>query len=206
MRSRPDLSLEEAAHAVGHRRVMGIDEAGRGPIAGPVVAAAVILDPQAVPEGIDDSKRLSPKRRAVLRSQIESTAQWGIGVVEVDVIDRINILQATFLAMREAARGLAADHALIDGRQVPAGLNCSAEGIVEGDARSLSIAAASILAKEHRDDIMRALAQQDPRFNWGENKGYLTEAHRRALLQHGPTQHHRRSFAPVRNMLCPSDR
>ena len=206
MRTRPDTTLEDEARARGRRRVMGVDEAGRGPIAGPVVAAAVILDPAAIPEGLDDSKRLAPARRAALRAEIERTAVWAVGVVGVAAIDRINILQATFQAMREAAAGLGADHALIDGRMVPPGLGCPAEAVVKGDARSVSIAAASILAKEHRDALMRALAQQDPRFNWGENMGYPTEAHRRALLQHGPTQHHRRSFAPVRNMLCPQDR
>ncbi|MGR3540492.1 MAG: ribonuclease HII [Hasllibacter sp.] len=203
MRTRPDTALEDEARAAGHARIMGIDEAGRGPIAGPVVAAAVILDPEAIPEGLDDSKRLSPARRAALRAEIESTASFGIGVIGVETIDRVNILQATFLAMREAAKGLMADLALVDGRMTPPGLNCPATGIVKGDARSVSIAAASILAKEHRDAIMRALAQQDPRFNWGENKGYPTAQHRRALLQHGPTQHHRRSFAPVHDMLCP---
>ncbi|PRY92805.1 RNase HII [Hasllibacter halocynthiae] len=203
MRTRPDTALEEAARAEGFLRVAGVDEAGRGPIAGPLVAAAVILDPGAVPDGLDDSKRLSPARRAILREKIERTARWGVGVVDVATIDRVNVLQATFIAMREAMGDLLADLALIDGTMVPPGLNVPARAVVRGDARSASIAAASILAKELRDSMMRALAQQDPRFNWGKNKGYLTPEHRSALAQHGPTQHHRRTFAPVRDMLCP---
>lgn len=203
MRTRPDTALEQAARAEGFARIAGVDEAGRGPIAGPVVAAAVILDPHAIPEGLDDSKRLSSVRRAALRKRIEATACWGIGVVEVATIDQINVLQATFLAMREALVGLGADLALIDGTMIPPGSNIPARAVVRGDTRSASIAAASVLAKEHRDAIMRALAQQDGRFNWGRNMGYPTAEHRRALLQHGPTQHHRRTFAPLRHMLCP---
>ena len=181
---------------------MGIDEAGRGPWAGPVVSAAVRLDPEDVPDGLDDSKRLSPNRRAGLNAAIRASASVGVGLASVEEIDRLNIHRATLLAMRRAATALAGPPvALVDGRFMPDGIEGTP--IPKGDARCASIAAASIVAKVARDTIMRSLGQQHPPYHWEQNKGYGTQEHRAALLQHGPTQHHRRSFAPIRNMLCP---
>lgn len=199
---RPDLSLEHARGRPG-TLVCGIDEVGRGPWAGPVVAAAVILDLSSVPEGIDDSKRLSARRREALLDQLVASARLGIGVASVDEIDAINILQASFLAMRRAvaAIGVLPTHALVDGAHVPPGLPCPAEAVVGGDARVLSIAAASVVAKVTRDRMMVALAQQFPGYAWEKNMGYGTEAHRDGLSRHGVTQHHRKSFAPIRKML-----
>ena len=201
--SPPDLACEEAARAAGARRVAGVDEAGRGPLAGPVVAAAVILDPARIPPGMDDSKRLSPGRRKAILKALLEVAEVSIGTASVPEIDSLNIWGATGLAMARALAPLRADFAIIDGPHVPHGLPCHAIPLVRGDQRALCVAAASIAAKVRRDAIMRALAQQDPRFDWGKNMGYPTAAHRAALAQHGPTQHHRRSFAPVRQMLCP---
>lgn len=202
-RSLPDLSLEAEAWARGLRRVAGVDEVGRGPLAGPVVAAAVILDPARAPEGLDDSKRLSPARREALALALGEAAEVRVAEASVEEIDALGIWGATALAMARAVAPLAPDLALIDGRQIPPGLACPARAVVGGDRRSASIAAASIAAKVARDALMRALAQQDPRYGWARNKGYPTALHHAALRAHGPTQHHRRSFAPVHKMLCP---
>jgi len=195
----PDLSLEHASGGV----VAGIDEAGRGPWAGPVVAAAVILDAAAVPAGLNDSKKLSAKRREALFEAIIGTAKVGVGMVGPDEIDRINILAATEDAMGRALAALpcSPDLALIDGNRVPAGFGCPAESIVKGDARSCSIAAASIIAKVTRDRIMAGLAAEFPGYGWERNAGYGTAEHRAALTRLGVTPHHRRSFAPIRNIL-----
>lgn len=199
---RPDLTMEHA-HARPGALVCGIDEVGRGPWAGPVVAAAVILDLSAVPEGIDDSKRLSARRREALLDQLVASARLGLGVASVAEIDAINILQASFLAMRRAvtAIGVIPSYALVDGAHVPPGLPCPAQAVVGGDARVLSIAAASVVAKVTRDRIMVALAQQFPGYAWEKNMGYGTQAHRDGLDRLGVTQHHRKSFAPIRKML-----
>lgn len=186
--------------------IFGVDEAGRGPLAGPVVAAAVLLGPDA-PQGLDDSKKLSAKRRAALEPQIMARCHWALGVVEVETIDRINIFQATMLAMTRAVASLcdqlgAAPHqVLIDGNMTPAG-RCAewrwpARAIVGGDALEPAISAASILAKEHRDRLMRALAEAHPHYGWERNMGYGTAEHLAALRRHGPAPCHRRSFAPV---------
>lgn len=183
--------------------VCGIDEVGRGPWAGPVVAAAVILDLSAVPDGIDDSKRLTARRREALLEPLTASSEVGLGVASVAEIDAMNILQASFLAMRRAvaALGVQPAYALVDGAQVPPGLPCPAEAVVGGDARVLSIAAASVVAKVTRDRMMVALAQQFPGYAWEKNMGYGTAAHRDGLARLGVTQHHRRSFAPIRKML-----
>ena len=184
--------------------VCGVDEAGRGPLAGPVVAAAVILDPRQPIAGLNDSKKLSAKRREVLAMEIRERAlAWAVAEASVDEIDRINILQASFLAMRRAVAGLslAPDHLLVDGNRLPRDLPCRAEAVVKGDARSLSIAAASIMAKVTRDRIMVDLAQQHPGYGWENNAGYPTSEHLAALLNLGVTPHHRRSFRPVYNIL-----
>lgn len=199
----PDFQHETATMAAGARRIAGVDEAGRGPLAGPVVAAAVQLDPACIPPGLDDSKRLTARRRAALCAVLRDCARIGIGMAGVDEIDRLNILQASHLAM---ARALAAlpeppDHALIDGNLLPRGLACPATAIVGGDGLCLSIAAASIVAKVTRDRIMVDLAQQYPGYGWERNRGYPTAEHRAALGRLGVTPAHRRSFAPVHQML-----
>lgn len=199
----PDYSFETAWHARGITQVAGVDEVGRGPLAGPVVAAAVILDPVRLPAGLNDSKQVSAKNRALLAAALPKIAMVSIAEASVKEIDALNIRQATFLAMRRAVEGLAIapEALLIDGRDIPPGLPCHAEAIVKGDGRSLSIAAASIVAKEARDALMRQLDAENPGYGWAQNAGYPTKAHRDALLSLGVTPHHRRSFKPVHNIL-----
>src|SRR5664279_1304120 len=183
--------------------VAGVDEAGRGPLAGPVVAAAVILNRAKIPKGLNDSKQLDAETRDELFSHIMFSAiAVGVGEASVDEIDLINIRQATHMAMARAVRALAfaPAFALVDGNDAPA-LPCPCDTIVEGDAKSVSIAAASIIAKVTRDRMMRALHQTHPDYGWLKNKGYGTPQHLLALTRHGPTPHHRRSFAPVHNIL-----
>ena len=197
----PDFSFESATFARGLTRVAGIDEVGRGPLAGPVTAAAVILDPARIPAGLRDSKQLTAARREALAAEIMAVAEVAIAHATVEEIDRLNILQASLLAMTRAAAVLGADHHLIDGNRVPAALQGRAEWIVKGDARSLSIAAASIVAKVSRDRVMVDLAQQHPGFGWDRNAGYPTPEHLEALKNLGVTPAHRRSFGPVHKML-----
>ncbi|MEO1548821.1 MAG: ribonuclease HII [Pseudomonadota bacterium] len=196
----PDLSLETAC---GHAPVCGVDEVGRGPWAGPVVAAAVILPPGLTIEGLNDSKALSRTQRERLSLVILAHAQVGLGEASVAEIDQINILQASLLAMDRAVAALPTRpaFALVDGRQVPAGLPCPGQGVIKGDARSASIAAASIVAKVTRDAAMVALSQQFPGYGWETNAGYGVPAHIAALKRLGLTPHHRRSFAPIHKML-----
>ncbi|MGQ0610883.1 MAG: ribonuclease HII [Paracoccaceae bacterium] len=198
-----DFAFESAARLRGARLVAGVDEAGRGPLAGPVVAAAVVLDPSRLPQGLADSKTLSAARRERLFDQIMSTADVAVGQADLDEIDRLNILHASLLAMERAVAGLPRppDHVLVDGNRLPPGLRGRAEAIVKGDARSLSIAAASIVAKVTRDRIMVDLAQQFPGYGWEENAGYPTPGHLKALLDLGVSAAHRRSFRPVHNIL-----
>ena len=202
-RTRPDFSYETAAQILGAGRIAGVDEAGRGPLAGPVVAAAVRLDPARIPLGINDSKQLSPARRASLAAQLQDWAEVSVGHASVAEIDAMNILRASHLAMVRALDGLtpSADLALIDGNMVPRGLRLPCQAIVRGDTYSLSIAAASIIAKVWRDGIMVDLAQQHPGYGWERNAGYPTAEHRAALQKLGITPHHRRSFRPVHNIL-----
>lgn len=202
-RPAPDKTFEAAFHARGLLRVAGIDEVGRGPLAGPVVAAAVVLDFARVPVGLADSKALTATRRAALAQEIAAQADVSIAEASVAEIDRLNIRGATHLAMRRALDGLpgGAVAAVIDGRDIPAGWPCPAEAVVKGDARCLSVAAASIVAKEYRDALMRRLAEAHPGYGWERNAGYPTAEHRAALQHLGVTPHHRRSFGPVRNML-----
>jgi ribonuclease HII len=198
----PDFAFEARRLALGARRVAGVDEAGRGPLAGPVVAAAVILRADDIPEGLNDSKVLTAARRAALHDRLLACAEVGVGIASVDEIDRINILRASHLAMVRALEALhPVCHALIDGTMIPRDIACPAEAVVKGDARCLSIAAASIVAKSVRDRIMVDLAQQHPGYGWETNAGYPTPAHRCALENLGATPHHRRSFAPVHNIL-----
>ena len=186
--------------------VVGVDEAGRGPLAGPVVAAAVLLcKPR--PAGIGDSKKIAPARRQEVERSIRARCAFGIGVVEVEEIDRLNIFGATMLAMTRAvtllAEAIGRDpcEALIDGNLTPAGRNPGwrwrARAVVGGDAREPCIGAASIIAKEYRDRLMRDAAQEHPHYGWERNKGYGTRDHLDALREHGPCPLHRRSFAPV---------
>jgi ribonuclease HII len=184
--------------------IAGVDEAGRGPLAGPVVAAAVVLDRKRVPKGLDDSKQMTAEAREEAFRRIMEVAAVGVGEASVDEIDLINIRQATHLAMARAIRALstAPDFALVDGNDAPA-LPCKCDTIIDGDARSVSIAAASIVAKVTRDRMMRTLHLGHPHYGWFTNKGYSTEEHLRALSVHGPCVHHRRSFAPVHNILYP---
>ena len=182
--------------------IAGVDEAGRGPLAGPVVAAAVILDKKRIPKGIDDSKQMTAEAREEAYARIIETAIVGVGEASVDEIDLVNIRQATHLAMARAVRALsvAPAFALVDGNDAPA-LPCRCDTIVDGDARSVSIAAASIIAKVTRDRLMVALHQEHPGYGWLTNKGYGTEQHLEALNRLGPCRHHRRSFAPVYQIL-----
>lgn len=184
--------------------IAGVDEVGRGPWAGPVTACAVILDPANIPAGLNDSKKLTPKRRDALFTEINATATVSLVHVEVQEIDEINILQATFRAMERAVAGLAdtPHHALIDGNKIPPNLPCSATAIIKGDGKSPSIAAASIVAKVTRDRMMVALAQHFPGYGWETNAGYGTKMHQIGLRNLGVTPHHRRSFKPIHNILC----
>ncbi|WP_242096438.1 MULTISPECIES: ribonuclease HII [unclassified Sphingomonas] len=196
--TRPSLKHEKLCLAP----VVGVDEAGRGPLAGPVVAAAVILPARGVPRGIDDSKTLSAATRARLHGRLMACAVVGIGIVEADEIDTLNIHWATMKAMTLAVEALAREggqapgHVLVDGNRLPR-WGYAATPIVKGDSHSLSIAAASIVAKHTRDTIMLAHAEAHPHYGWASNKGYGCAAHLRALAEHGPTPLHRRSFAPV---------
>ncbi len=199
----PDLLHEAQARAAGFCRVAGVDEVGRGPIAGPVTAAAVILDERCIPAGLNDSKKLGARRRDNLCKALCASAQVSVAHASVAEIDRLNILRAAHLAMDRAIARLdpGPDIALVDGILLPRGLSLPAWPIVRGDAASLSIAAASIVAKCYRDSLMRDLAQQFPGYAWDRNMGYPTPQHKAALLDLGVTPHHRRSFRPVHNIL-----
>jgi ribonuclease HII len=203
MKTVPTFQYEYEAQESGYYRVAGVDEVGRGPLAGPVVAAAVVLDPDNIPDGLNDSKQLSAKRRAAIYEILLETADVSIAQATVREIEEHNILRASHIAMMRAITGLAApaDFALIDGNMVPRGLNTPAGTLVKGDTRSLSIAAASIMAKVWRDRLMVALAQQHPGYGWETNAGYPTKEHKAGLKSHGVTQHHRRTFGPVHKML-----
>lgn len=200
MKFTPSFDIENCHDGI----VAGIDEAGRGPWAGPVVAAAVILDPANMPEGLNDSKTISEKKRDVIAAEIRAKAVVGVGIASVDEIDEINILQATFLAMKRAKADLSVtpDLCIIDGSAKPK-LDTPIEMVVKGDAKSFSIAAASIIAKTVRDQMMRDLAKIHPEYAWEKNKGYGAPAHRAALEIHGVTPHHRKSYAPIHNILYP---
>ncbi|MEH6545751.1 MAG: ribonuclease HII [Sneathiella sp.] len=194
----PDLSLEQAEAGI----VAGVDEVGRGPFAGPVVAAAVILNTDFIPAGIHDSKKLSKLIRERLFTEIMDTALVGFGESTVEEIDEINILQASLLAMRRAVADLKTkpDFVLVDGNKDP-NFGIKSRTIIKGDTISLSIAAASIVAKVTRDRKMCALAEDYPHYGWERNAGYGTAEHRKGLREFGVTPLHRRSFAPIRALL-----
>ncbi len=201
----PDFTHETRLIQQGAGWVAGVDEAGRGPLAGPVTAAAVRLAPDDLPAGLQDSKTLSAARRDALFDAIMSSAAVGIGHASPAEIDALNILQATYLAMQRAISALphVPDQLLIDGNRLPRELPCPAQAVVKGDAKVLSIAAASIIAKVARDRIMHGLDRQYPGYGWAENAGYPTKRHINAIADLGVTPEHRRSFAPIRKILCP---
>ena len=200
----PDLELERELIECGSSPVAGVDEAGRGPLAGPVVAAAVILPCGYSQDFLDDSKKVSSKRRDVLYEELtrDSQVYWGVAFAEVSEIDELNILRATHTAMKRAALALPVRPAfcLIDGLDVP-GFPLAAKGVVRGDGISLSIAAASIIAKVTRDRRMQELAEEFPVYGFAKHKGYGTQAHMEALREYGPCREHRRSFAPVAKLI-----
>lgn len=195
----PDLSIESEYSGI----IVAIDEVGRGPLAGPVMAAAAILDTRCIPAGLNDSKKLSAAKRDTLYELLLKDHRIEIGVASVAEIEALNILGATKLAMTRAynALGVEADIALIDGNQPPK-LPCPTRAVVKGDSISLSIAAASIVAKVTRDRHMAELAREYPHYGWERNAGYGTAVHMAGLAQYGVTPHHRREFAPIRNLLA----
>ncbi len=199
----PTDELEMALISRGHIRIAGVDEVGRGPLAGPVVAAAVVLNLDVLPDGLNDSKKLTAKRRAKLEDLIRETADVAIAEATVEEIDELNILRASHLAMERAVAALnpSPDYLLIDGNMIPKHLKQPSQAVIKGDARSVSIAAASIVAKSWRDRLMVDLAQQHPGYGWETNAGYPSKQHREALQNLGVTPHHRRSFKPVHNIL-----
>ncbi len=194
----PTYEIEDQFEGV----VAGVDEAGRGPWAGPVVAAAVVLERASAPEGLRDSKTLTEKRRRELAAALWKSARIGVGVASVEEIDSMNILRASLLAMARAVANLPVMPAIaiVDGNIKPK-LRCPAYTVVKGDLKSMSIAAASIIAKTTRDRMMLELARDYPNYAWHSNKGYAAPAHREALLRFGITPHHRRSFSPIHHML-----
>jgi len=204
----PDDSLESALRARGLKEVAGVDEAGRGPLAGPVAVAAVILPHGWRCEGLDDSKKLTPARRERLYEAITSDVSviWSLSYAEIEEIERINILRATHAAMARAVQGLkaAVDHCLIDGLRVP-NFPYAHDGVVGGDGISLSIAAASIIAKVSRDRLMTALAEEFPEYGFERHMGYGTPEHLEALRLHGPCRIHRRTFQPVAQLTLQLD-
>ncbi len=202
----PDFEFEKSLNANG--LIAGIDEAGRGPWAGPVVAGAVIFPNLEISDylrdTLNDSKKLTAVKREKLFEELhQSNALIGIGMASVDEIDALNILQATFLAMRRALENLPERpfFAIIDGNKVPPQMPCPARFLIKGDALSLSVAAASIVAKVTRDRIMTDLAKEFPYYAWEKNAGYGTKAHQEGLKQHGICIHHRRSYAPIKKFL-----
>jgi len=201
-RIRPSFELESVEMDLGGGPIAGVDEAGRGPWAGPVVAAAVILDPHRIPDGIDDSKAIDADQREAIHARILATARVGFGIADVERIDRDNILNATLWAMQQAvlALELTPRLALVDGNRAPQ-LGCACRTIVKGDAKCLSIAAASIVAKVTRDRIMIGLGRDYPGYGFERHKGYGTPEHGEALARLGVSPHHRRSFKPVQLAL-----
>ena len=198
----PDLEYEKAARKGGFNLICGVDEAGRGPLAGPVCAAAVILPDDCVIEGLNDSKKLSEKKREDLFPIIKEKAiAYGIAFGTVEEIEEVNILEATYIAMNRAidALQIKADYALIDGNRVPKGIKIPCETVVKGDSKSLSVAAASILAKVTRDRLMLEFDKEYPEYKFAAHKGYGTKAHYEAIAEHGVCPIHRRSF--LKNVL-----
>lgn len=197
----PDFTHEQKLLDGGVRFVAGVDEVGRGPLAGPVVVAAVILDPGNIPQGLNDSKKIAPRRRDQLFDEIVATSFVSVVTAPPSVIDSLNIRGATLWAMAQSVAGLsqAPCHALIDGRDIPPGLICPADFLIGGDGKSVSIAAASIVAKVMRDRMCPIMDVDRPGYEFARHKGYGTAVHMQALTDQGPSSHHRQSFAPVRD-------
>ena len=198
----PDYEFEKAAALSGFSCICGVDEAGRGPLAGPVCAAAVILPEGAVIEGLDDSKKLTEKKRERLYDIIKETAvAYSVAYGTLEEIETVNILEATYFAMNRAIEGLNVkpDFALIDGNRVPCGIKIPCETIVKGDSKSMSVAAASVLAKVTRDRLMLEYDKKYPEYNFKKHKGYGTKEHTELIKQYGPCEIHRLSF--LKNIL-----
>lgn len=202
------LEYENKALSNGHKYVCGVDEAGRGPLAGPVCAAAVILPEGLMIDGVNDSKKLSEKKRELLFEELFAEEQRGklcirIGQASCEEIDNLNILQATFLAMKRATENLhqKPDMAIIDGNRIPTDFVCPAQCVIKGDAKSLSISAASIVAKVYRDRIMKEMAQKYPYYGFEKNAGYGTKSHIEGLKQYGITPEHRKSYKPIQEFM-----
>lgn len=190
------IEYEQSAELKGYKAICGVDEAGRGPLAGPVCAAAVILPPNTIIDGVNDSKKLTEKKREALFDVIKETAvSYCIAYASVEEIESINILNATMIAMKRAVKGLnvKADYAMIDGNKMPP-LDIDGETIVKGDAKSMSIACASILAKVSRDRLLYEYAKEYPQYHFDKHKGYGTAVHREAIIKYGPCPYHRMSF------------
>ena len=200
----PNFKIEQDLINNGCSTIAGVDEVGRGPLAGPVTAAAVILDPLNIPENLNDSKVLSSKKREKLFDELKSSSIFAIAHVSPKEIDKLNILQASLLAMVNAVSNLKVtpNHILIDGNKVPERLVGQATAVVKGDSKVLSIAAASIIAKVTRDKLMRDLDSEFPVYGWAKNAGYPTKCHMNAIVKYGVTPYHRRSFRPIYNILC----
>ena len=198
----PDFSVEDKKRQLDFNNIAGVDEAGRGPWAGPVYSAIVILNRNCIPEGINDSKKISEKKRIELYEEILINHKYGIGCASPDEIDQLNILEATFLSMRRALENLIIkpDYILVDGNLSP-NFNIPHESIIKGDSISMSIAAASIIAKVERDKFMLNIDNEHPEYKWKKNKGYGTKDHQNALNAHGVTKYHRKSFSPIRKIL-----
>ena len=200
----PNFKIEQDLISKGCSIIAGVDEVGRGSLAGPVTAAAVILDPLNIPDNLNDSKVLSSKKREKLFEELKSSSVCAVAHVSPEEIDKLNILQASLLAMVNAVTNLKVKpkHILIDGNTVPDRLVGRATAIVKGDREVLSIAAASIIAKVTRDKLMHDLGSEFPVYGWAKNAGYPTKCHMNAIVKYGVTPHHRRSFKPVHNILC----
>lgn len=200
----PNFKIEQDLISKGCSIIAGVDEVGRGSLAGPVTAAAVILDPLNIPDNLNDSKVLSSKKREKLFEELKSSCIFSVAHVSPEEIDKLNILQASLLAMVNAVTNLKVKpkHILIDGNTVPDRLVGRATAIVKGDRKVLSIAAASIIAKVTRDKLMHDLGSEFSVYGWAKNAGYPTKCHMNAIVKYGVTPHHRRSFKPVHNILC----
>jgi len=200
-KSKPSYEIEESVGAP-HKIVCGVDEVGRGPLAGPVIAAAVILNPTLIPYDLNDSKKLSAKKREYLNEQILACAECAYGEASLEEIDELNILHASMLAMQRAVKNLPrkVDHILVDGNSLP-DFEAPATAIIKGDQKSVSIAAASIIAKIKRDFLMKKLAKIHPEYGWERNSGYGTREHMEALNLVGPSRFHRKSFSPIYDLM-----